>query len=322
MPWTSSRSLRSSMVSYSSSAGASASISTWTLSMPTSSQSRCFIETYVSLAGSSLIRTVARPGVTPAASSVSTCAVTSSRTSAATDSPSMIVVASASPVFSVIPNPRATRYKSDAGSCRSQRIRGQLYTRFCRILCALRPESLLREQFLLALDRVDRVDLVRRQREVGGREVRAEVALARRLRDRHDRVLRGRPRDRDRLGRRVVRLRGRADGVYLAHSAAGQRRVRDDGVAVFAGVVQQFRVIEQRMELGLMGRQRRVEDLDGAVQLVRLEVRDADVPHDSLVDQSVEFGEGLVRVVRAPGTVDVQQVERLDAEQVGALTGC
>jgi len=32
------------------------------------------------------------------------------------------------------------------------------------------------------------------------------VTLARRLRDRHDRFFRGRPRDRDRLGRRVVGL--------------------------------------------------------------------------------------------------------------------
>ena len=80
------------MVSYSSAAGASESSSTSTVSMPTSSQSFCFIETYVSLAGSSLISTVASAGVTPSSSSVEIASPRSSRIDWATSLPSIISV--------------------------------------------------------------------------------------------------------------------------------------------------------------------------------------------------------------------------------------
>jgi len=157
------------------------------------------------------------------------------------------------------------------------------------------------------------------QRDVVSVPVVPDVRLARRLRDDGDVLQAERPRQRHLCGGGVVFLGNVGEHVVLQDVAAGERRVAHEPVVVFDGVLAEFGLLEERVELDLVREHRRVENFLGSVERLRFEVRDADVSDRPLVVEFVEGRERPLGVVSLHRPVDVEEVEVVRAEFLQAL---
>ncbi len=113
--------------------------------------------------------------------------------------------------------------------------------------------SALVEQLLLAVDRLDPRRVLLVEFQLTGREVRLQVCVAARLRDRHDVLEPSEPREAHRRGRGAVFLGDIAELGDVEDLALGERRVGDQRVAGLVGVLSKLTLAAEGMHLDLMG---------------------------------------------------------------------
>ena len=80
-------------------------------------------------------------------------------------------------------------------------------------------------------------------------------------------------------------------------------------------------LLKERVHLDLIGKQRRIEHVQRPIDCRGLEVRHPDVSGHALLDEFVERRERVFGIVVASRPVDVQQIDRLDAQSVEAIVG-